>query len=328
MATLEKRGRGWRAKIRRQGLGSISRQFRTKAEAIAWATEIEHRHLSRAIPANHFRGINLTLYAALDRYCREVTPLKRGARQEKLRVAKWMREPISRERLIDISTRDLSSFRDRRLSEGASPNTVRLELALISHVFTVAKREWGFEQMANPAQLIRKPPLPQGRQRRLNGDEEHRLVENAQRCPNPWIAPIIIFALETAMRQGEILSLRWEDINFELRTALLRMTKNGSRRTVPLSKRALNVLFEVGPKPSGRVFPFTGNAVRLAFSRLRSSLSIEDLRFHDLRHEATSRFFERGLNQLEVAAITGHKTLQMLQRYTHLRAEDLAQRLD
>ncbi|MHB1565732.1 MAG: site-specific integrase [Acidiferrobacter sp.] len=141
------------------------------------------------------------------------------------------------------------------------------------------------------------------------------------------MAPLARLALETAMRQGELLALRWERVDLARRTAHLPETKNGTPRTVPLSPAALLMLKAMPRDLSGRVFPLSQSAVAQAWERATQHAGIKGLRFHDLRHEATSRLFEKGLNLMEVAAITGHKTLQILKRYTHLRAEDLAARL-
>jgi len=128
------------------------------------------------------------------------------------------------------------------------------------------------------------------------------------------------------MRRGEILQLTWDNVNLNTRTAFLPETKNGEARTVPLSENALSILKAL-PKQSDQVFDTTAYAIRMAFGRALKRAEIDDFRFHDLRHEATSRFFEKGLNMMEVSSITGHKDLQMLKRYTHLRAEDLALKL-
>jgi len=144
---------------------------------------------------------------------------------------------------------------------------------------------------------------------------------------NREIAPAIILAIETAMRQGEIAKLRWENIDLDLRTALLPMTKNGTARRFPLSTKAIEALKWCPPPHTGRVFKLTQHAMKYAFREVRKQCGLGNIRFHDLRHEAASRLFEKGLNVMEVAAITGHKNLKMLQRYTHLRAEDLAKKL-
>jgi integrase len=199
--------------------------------------------------------------------------------------------------------------------------------------------------LANPVELVRKPKLPQGRDRRLIGDEEERLLRECAKAQNPWLLPVVRFAIETAMRAGEILQtkgttdketgerpmqttgLLWKHVDLTKRTAHLPETKNGSARTVPLSSVAVEVLRGLPRSMDGRVFGTTYEAIHLSFVRACKRAGIKDLRFHDLRHEATSRLFEKGLNPMQVAAITGHKTLQMLKRYTHLRAEDLAKML-
>lgn len=180
------------------------------------------------------------------------------------------------------------------------------------------------ESLRNPVSNVRKPKLPGGRERRLEKGEEDKLLEKA-RFP---LNAMIILALETAMRQGEILSLHWENIDLKKRIAKLPDTKNGSERIIPLSNRALSVFNELPRQISGRVFPkISASLVSHNFSDLCEDAKIENLRFHDLRHEATSRLFEHGLDIMEVASITGHKTLHMLKRYTHLRAEDIAEKL-
>ena len=158
--------------------------------------------------------------------------------------------------------------------------------------------------------------------------EEARLLEACQQARNPWLLPIVQLALETAMRQGELIRLRWEHIDLNRRTAHLPDTKNGESRTVPLSTTAVRVLRALPRSLHGQVFPgVTTEAIKRAYIRAVRRAGIEDLRFHDLRHEATTRLFEKGLNIMEVASITGHKDLRMLRRYTHLKAEDLAIKL-
>ena len=146
----------------------------------------------------------------------------------------------------------------------------------------------------------------------------------------PWLWPLIKLAWATAMRRGEILSLQWADVDLERRVAHLRETKTGKPRTVPLSRHALRALAELRElfPDDERVLPVTPNAVRLAWRRLRERAGVPDVRFHDLRHEATSRLAEAGWSDLEISAVTGHRDPRMLRRYAHLRPQDLAARLD
>ena len=181
---------------------------------------------------------------------------------------------------------------------------------------------------SNPVDKVKMPPSSPARNRRLEDGEFDQLEEAAKQTKNPHIWPIIVFAIETGMRRGEILGLRWEHVDLERRIAFLPLTKNGSSREVPLSTKAAVVLAmqrqrDDTPSP----FPVTSNGFRLAWDRLRRRAGLADLRSHDLRHEAISRFFELGLNIPEVAVISGHRDPRMLFRYTYLRAEELVGRL-
>ena len=172
------------------------------------------------------------------------------------------------------------------------------------------------------------PPTSKPRQRRLNQGEYGRLEQASHLTINPHIWPIIVFAIETGMRRSEILGLTWENTSLERQLAYLPLTKNGTSREVPLSTKAVDVLKDQrSRKDTPTPFPVNANAFRLAWERLRKRAGLCDLRFHDLRHEAISRFFEMGLSAPEVAVISGHKDARMLFRYTHLRAENIIVKL-
>ena len=188
-------------------------------------------------------------------------------------------------------------------------------------------REWGYALPCNPVSQIRKPAASKARKRRLENDEEKRLLDALAQSRSPWAKPLVIVAIETGMRRGESLSLRWENVHLAQSYVHLPDTKNGTARDVPLSTLAKKTLAELPRDISGLVFPIHFEALKSLWNRICRKLDIEDLRFHDLRHEATSRFFEKGLNVMEVAAITGHKDTKTLSRYTHLRAEDLSRKL-
>lgn len=309
-----------------KGYPPQSKTFNTKIEAETWAKTLESEML-RGVFVSRAEAERTTLGEALDRYAREVTKHKKGAAQELIRIAAWKRHPLAQRYLATIRSIDFAGYRDSRMANGMAPATIRLELAIISNLFTVARKEWGMESLGNPVADIRKPKVDNARERRLHGDEEMRLTAALDGCTNPYIKPLVLFALETAMRQGELLSLDWRHVDVKKLRAWLPDTKNGEGRAVPLSSRAIAVLSALPRAISGRVFDTTAMAVKLAFPRACKRAGIEDLHFHDLRHEAASRFFEHGLNIMEVASITGHKDLKMLKRYTHLRAEDLAKKL-
>ena len=188
--------------------------------------------------------------------------------------------------------------------------------------------EWGLMLSSNPVDRVKMPPSSPSRNRRLEVGEFERLEEASKLTKNPHIWPVIVFAIETGMRRGEILGLQWEHVDLDRRIAYLPLTKNGTSREVPLSTKAAQVLTaqrQRNDTPSP--FHVTPNGFRLEWDRLRSRAGQSDLRFHDLRHEAISRFFELGLNIPEVAVISGHKDPRMLFRYTHLKAEHLIQKL-
>jgi len=198
---------------------------------------------------------------------------------------------------------------------------------ILSHPLSVAITDWGYELPSNPCQLIRKPKGDKARVRRLVDDEFNKLKASCMQSDNNHLAPLVEFAIETGMRRGEMLSLKWSDVHVDQSYCHLPLTKNGSSRDVPLSMRA-KALLEDLPKDSELVIPIHFEALKGLWKRAMKRAGIDDLHFHDLRHEATSRFFEKGLNVMEVATITGHKDLRMLQRYTHLRASDIAIRLN
>ncbi|EOW7231079.1 site-specific integrase [Cronobacter sakazakii] len=276
----------------------------------------------------------MSLSLALDKYCRFVSVGKRGYLQELYRINVLKRSSLVDKNMDEITSVDIASYRDARLSEISdrtgrpiSSNTVRLEMSLLSALYNIARVEWG-TCSHNPVENVRKPQASAGRTRRISSQEEQR-IKRALSSRNPELAGIFRLALETAMRQGEILSLRWENVDLHLGIAHLPTTKNGTARDVPLSFRARQTLHEFAGPRSGPVFSYTSNGFKSAWRDTLARLDIKDLHFHDLRHEAISRLFELGtLNVMEVAAISGHKSLNMLKRYTHLRATQLVSKLD
>lgn len=325
MASFRKIKIGWQVQIRKKGHLPITKSFQLKTDAQQWAREVEVQ-----IERGFFQDPSIlektTLREVLIRYRDEVSPKKRGHQYEFERINYFLRLSVSRLALASINNQKIASFRDMRLQTVAN-GTVRRELTILSHVFEVAIKDWGYPLPYNPVKMIRRPPEPQPRDRRLDGDEEERLFAACRGYRSPWLYPLVQMAIETGMRRGELLSLQWRNVDLISKTALLPMTKNGDQRIVPLTSKAATILQHLPHSIDGKVFPVKANAVNLAWQRIRKRADLGDLRFHDLRHEATSRFFEMGLNVMEVSAITGHKDLKMLKRYTHLRAEDLAKKL-
>ena len=324
MATFRKRNGKWQAIIRHKEIGTKSCTFITKANARRWVKEqneiIETGFYGRLNPSQ------ITLGNLLVKYSEEITPVKRGAETEQRRLRRLIRDPLSRLTIDKITSSIIASFRDKRLRDGN--RACQYDLVLIRHCLKIAINEWGLMLSVNPVDKIKMPPSPQARKRRLEDGEFSRLKEASSETRNPHIWPIIIFAIETGMRRSEILALTWGNIDLQRRVALLPLTKNASSREVPLSAKAIEVLRKQKSITAHKVFPINANAFRLAWDRLRARAGLVDFRYHDLRHEALSRFFEMGLSIPEVALISGHKDVRMLMRYTHLRAEDLAQKLN
>ena len=315
MATITKRGDGWQAKVRRRGYPTYTSTHDTRQQAEAWATSVEADLGLAALPAM-VAADRLTLHDALERYRVEITPAKKGAKDEGYRIRAWLARPLAQRTLSSLRGADFAAYRDRRLRD-VKPATVRLELALISNVFTVCAREWGLEGLANPIRAMKLPRPGKGRERRLRPGEEALLLEHA----GEDLRRVIVWAIETGMRRGEIARLRWSDVSVAAKIASLRDTKNGSARTVPLSSRALAVW-------PGDGFELSAATISKYFADCCEAAGIDDLHFHDLRHEATSRLFELGtFNVIEIAMITGHKDLAMLNRYAHLSARSLVERL-
>jgi len=325
MASFRKRKGGWNVQIRRSGYPNLSKTFTIKTDAQAWARDAELR-LERDelfIPAKPDLS---TLGDLLSRYTRDITSKKRGREPESLRIGKIVRHSMCSIKISKLSSMDIASYRDERLKE-VVPASVVMELSLMSHAIDTARKEWGLYLPENVVKKVNKPRIGRGRDRRFLAGKEQKILKACSECKNYYFRPLVMIAIETAMRRGELLNLKWEDTDIERQVAHLEMTKNGSRRDVPLSLKALEVLSSMPHSINGRVFPLTEAAVKGLWSRVSKKTGIADLRFHDLRHEATSRFFEKGLNVMEVSAITGHKDLRMLKRSTHLRAEELAKKL-
>jgi integrase len=353
VATIVKTNSGtWKAVIRKTGWPTAAKTFRTKRDAEDWSRRTEDE-MVRGAYIQRATADRLTLALALKRYVEEVTPTKRPSSQEpEYRRAAILSKHLGKYSLAALSPEIVAKFRDLRLSgedrkdaEGKpiprANNTVRLDLALLGHLFTVAIKEWGIGLPSNPVLNIRRPAPGPGRNRRLSLEEEKRLLAAIDGHSNPMLHWIVRIALETGMRASEIVTLRRMQVDLKRRIVRLLETKNTSPRTVPLTviaaasfREALDhpirpidtdLIFFGEPGRDGKRRPYQFNPVWLNIKREQG---LADVRFHDLRHEAVSRFVEAGFSDQEVSAISGHKSMQMLKRYTHLRAEDLVARID
>jgi integrase len=326
MASFRKHGNGWQGRIRRQGYPDITKTFETKSDAEKWARSVESQ-----IDTGQFVNVNKAQRTSLGdliaRYLVEVTPTMKGATEDAIRLKAIMRKPIACWSLANLSTGRIAAYRDERLRQ-VSNGTVIRELAYLSSIINHARREWGIN-IPNPVQHVRKPASPAGRTRKLSDDEKSTLLHalEPKGRQNIWTKPVVVLALETAMRRSELLSLRWEHIDLFRQTALLPDTKNGSPRTVPLSTAAVELLRSVPRNISGEVFPIKYFTLDAAFKRAVKRAGLIDFHFHDLRHTAITAMAEKLPNLIELSAVTGHKSLSMLKRYYHPNVEDLARKL-
>ena len=343
MATIVKTpSEHWKALVRLQGWPSASKTFRLKRDAEDWARQTEGE-FRKGLFIDRADSVKMSIRDALERYKTEILPTKREstAKNERLRLAQ-LQIVFGKYTLAALTPTLIAEFRDRRLGEGKSANTVRLDLALLSHLYTIAIQEWSIGLVRNPVTQVRKPSVAASvRTRRISKIELQKLVSECQKHSNPQLAWVVEIALQTAMRKSEILGLKVGDIELSKRLAHLTMTKNGTARTVPLTLRAVELLAQATanslrpretqlvffgePGRTGRIGHYT---IEKLFSEARARAGLTDFKFHDLRNEATSRLIEKRLSDIEVSAITGHKSLQMLKRYAHLRSEDLVKLLD
>ncbi|ATS89985.1 integrase [Xanthomonas citri pv. fuscans] len=359
MATIWKRDDlQWQAKVRRKGFPAQSRTFMYREDAEKWARALE-RELETSGFVDRREAERNTLRQVLERYKQEVTPGKKSAAIEEIKIDVILKDSVLPAlKMAAVTSTAVSAWRDRRLKE-VTGGTVNREIDVLSTVFNHARREWGIN-VENPIPHVRRPEKARARDRRLSAEEERYLfaaMEEGERredgtfgsgARNPWLAPVVKLAIETAMRRGELLALRWEHVDLKRCTAHLPDTKNGDPRTVPLSTQAVTLLRglrEGAEEDAERVFPITAAALQKGFWRATERAKeqyiedcsvagkkpskgfLMDVHFHDTRHEAASRLADKLSNVLELSAVTGHRDLRMLKRYYHPRAEDIAKKL-
>lgn len=323
MATIRKRGERYHVQVRRAGYPAITKSFALLSDAKEWAT-LQERQADRGElgPARKELG-RITLADLITRYLTEVMPRKRHGETDTFALNLVLRHKVAKKRLSDLTAADFSAYSDERLKD-VSPATLKRQLTPLKHMFRHAHDEWDIPLRDNPLAKLKFPGADKRRERRLQGNELKMLLHAGRKTRNKLVVPVICFALETAMRRGEILALRYRDVDLERRTVIVRESKNGHSRTIPLTVAATAIVGDAvqriesaGQMKNEHLFPMTPLALRLAWDRLTERAEIEDLNFHDLRHEAISRLFELGLTVPEVASISGHRDMRMLFRYAH-----------
>lgn len=334
MATIRKRGDyQWQVHVRRRGYPDQFNTFTTRKEAEAWAATIESE-MARGIFYCRREAESTTLAEALDRFWTEVASKRRYPEKEAHFIRSWKARPIARRFLASIRGADLAQHRDERRQQGRAENTIRIELSYLSQVFETARKEWGMESLPNPVRNIRMPSGSKERDRRLKPGEYEALTDAIKETGNVWLLAAFELAIETSLRQAMLFKLKldWVNLNQRLIAVPPQYRGTGNKAVpaqIPLSSKAIAVLKDLPLSKDGMVIGCSQNAVVCAWKRVLKKLDYRanDLHWHDLRHEAASRLFEKGLNPMEVASVTGHKNLNTLRRYTHLQASELARRL-
>lgn len=341
MATIRERDSGFhQAIVRRKGYPDQSKTFPTKTEAINWAKGIE-TDMRRGLFQSTTEAERTTLRDLIKDFKTDFAPHHYRTRDDEKEAWRFqltrLDDALGDYSLAAIDQKLVAKYRDDRLKgnggrKAVGEATVRKELYMLSKLLGFAQNEKGIMlPRGNPIDKIRKPSDGKGRDRRLSSDEWQAFETECRKSRNPWLWPAVQLGVETAMRQGELLSLTWKQINKKHKLAMLTdpdKIKNEEPRAVPLSPAALQVLEDLPRSTTGFVLPVERMTLYHAFMYACQRADIEDFTFHDLRHEALSRLAERGdFTVLEMAAVSGHKTLQMLKRYTHLSATKLADKL-
>lgn len=345
MATIRaRRGRdgkvSFQAMVRLKGHPPQSATFTRKTDAVRWAEQIqsairEGRHVSTPEAKKH------TVAQMIDRYLEHVLPNKRSphTRYAQNIQLKWWRTRLGNYLISDVTPDLIAQARDE-LAGGAtlrgerrSDATVIRYMAALSHCFTIAKDTWGWAQDNPVRRRGMKPKEPRGRVRFLSRDERERLLEACRASRNKHLYPIVLLALITGMRRGEILGLTWDRVDFARNVVLIEDTKNNDRRAVPIVGPARQILQEQEARyrlkrqqDTNLVFPapfrFGRDTkpvdIQSAWDMAIKRADIKDFRFHDLRHSAASELAMSGATLAEIAEVLGHRSLSVTQRYAHL----------
>ncbi len=348
MATIRRLNSGsWQAQVRRKGV-ALSRCCHRRRDAEVWARETESRIDRGETPSKRSKGSPTTFGHLIDLHIEDMKEVGKAPRRSKAAVLNTLKADLGRVKLKDLTRERLIEFGRERAKAGAGPATLSVDLSYMRTLIVHAAAVHGVDISVEPVTLARAALKRLGlvgkgreRDRRPTADELARICADAEANPLQVIplARLIRFAVATAMRQEEICEVLWSDLDREARTLLVRNRKDprhkvGNHQRVPLLKisgfDALALLDEqrAATTSRGRIFPYNPKSVGTAFRRICRRLKIEDLHFHDLRHEGTSRLFEGGLDIPQAALVTGHKDWKMLKRYTHIQPSTLHKRLE
>ena len=322
------RGGKFRVKVRRQNQLPISKTFTLRRDAEAWARATE-----RAIETGTLSLLaksevaQITLGQLLERYRDQISPQKRGWKDETARINAILRNAIAKKKLYSVTSSDWAKYKDERLKK-IKPQSLHREFNIYKAMYKIAKDEWGFTGLANPLTAIKLQSKSKIRDRRLTNEEWERVITEAKLRGNPMVWQIIVWAKESGMRRGEILNIRWDHINLEERLLVIPVTKTDESRTIPITKAMLSIL-EAQDRANSYVFPIKLKNLETTVLNILKKTGLKgEFTFHGWRHERVSSLFELGLSIPEVASISGHKDWRILARYTHPRPQDILRKLE
>jgi integrase len=320
------------AEVRRQGQRSLYKSFARITDARMWVQDMESgmrsgRQFAQTEAQRH------TLAEAIDRFILDELPRKPKVLKDQLRHIMWFRKQVGSKYLVEITPALLTQLKGQflrgvtRFKQLRRPQTWNRYLSSISCVLQFCAQEWEWMEF-NPVRRVRREKEAAGRVRFLTPEERERLLEACMSSASPNLYPMVVLALSTGMRRSEVLRLSWDQIDLATGVLILSKTKNGDSRRVPIRGRALELLRQhskvrridtilvfPGETPSTRNAPFSLDNF---WYRALKKASISDFRFHDLRHSTASYLAMNGASLLEIAEVLGHKTLQMVKRYSHL----------
>ena len=347
MPTIEERqtpdGKvSYRVKIRLKGAPPESATFNRKTDARRWAEQVQ----SAIREGRHFKSAESkrrSVGELIDRYIAEVLPQKpRDLRNRKAQLL-WWKSQLGSLKLAELTAAVLAVQRNQLLASEVhrqskdsshrkkSPATVRRYLAALSHALSVAVKDWNWID-ENPLLKVSKPSESRGRTRYLEKDELDQLLTACESSKNRHLSTIVVLAVSTGMRQGEMLSLRRKDVDCDAEQITLTITKNGDLRVVPLAGKALSLLkarLATAGKSDDLLFPGRKadrpSEISQAWTTAVKKAGLTDFKFHDLRHSAATFMVDAGATDLQIASVLGHRTLQMVKRYAHVRKALAAQ---
>ena len=325
MAYIRKRKDSYKVEIRKKGHPHINRSFIDLKTARKFARDIESQ-MERNVFEDYSVASGTTLKDILVKYRDEKTILKKGNREETSTINLLIRNPISIQTLMRLRSHHIYKLM-RELGKTRKPSTVKKYIVLICHAWRVAKKEWGINLPAeNPCDMVTLPKVNDARDRILSKSEYTTLLESCRDSHLNILEDIVVFAYSTGARQGEILRLKREHVNYNKKLITFMDTKNGEDRTIPAPDNVLNICKKY--RFGNNVFNIIPRRLRKHFSIACKKVQIEDFRFHDLRACFSTNALLSGWSIAEVSRITGHKDWSQLKRYTRIKAEDLLEKIN